>query len=84
MALNYWNNWLSNTGMVAPKVRTGGSKIAGRINEKMDNNDSQLDKSLRRDEYHVRRQTFEIANKALFYRREASPVLDMHSMCCYI
>lgn len=31
MALNYWNNWLSNTGMVAPKVRTGGSKIAGRI-----------------------------------------------------
>ena len=32
MALNYWNNWLSNTGMVAPKVRTGGSKIAGRIN----------------------------------------------------
>ena len=33
MALNYWNNWLSNTGMVAPKVRTGGSKIAGRITE---------------------------------------------------
>ena len=33
MALNYWNNWLSNTGMVAPKVRTGGSKIAGRISQ---------------------------------------------------
>lgn len=33
MALNYWNNWLSNTGMVAPKVRTGGSKIAGRITD---------------------------------------------------
>ena len=33
MALNYWNNWLSNTGMVAPKVRTGGSKIAGRIKQ---------------------------------------------------
>ena len=31
MALNYRNMWLSSAGMVAPKVRTGGSKVAGGI-----------------------------------------------------
>ena len=31
MALYYRNNWLSYAGMVALKVRTGGSKWAGGI-----------------------------------------------------
>ena len=31
MALSYRNIWLSTTGMMAPKVRTGGSKGAGGI-----------------------------------------------------
>ena len=34
MALNYRNMWLSFSGMVALKVRTGGSKSPGIINEK--------------------------------------------------
>ena len=33
MALNYRNMWLSSAGMVAPKVRTGGSKVAGGIKQ---------------------------------------------------
>ena len=33
MALNYRNIWLSFSGMVALKVRTGGSKSPGIINE---------------------------------------------------
>ena len=32
MALNYRNMWLSFSGMVAPKVRTGGSESSGIIN----------------------------------------------------
>ena len=31
MALNYRNMWLSFSGMVAPKVRTGGSESSGII-----------------------------------------------------
>ena len=31
VALNYRNMWLSFSGMVAPKVRTGGSEIPGII-----------------------------------------------------
>ena len=31
MALNYRNMWLSFSGMVAPKVRTGGSESPGII-----------------------------------------------------
>src|SRR5699024_7435473 len=31
VALNYWNMWLSFSGMVALKVRTGGSKSPGII-----------------------------------------------------
>lgn len=33
VALNYRNMWLSFSGMVAPKVRTGGSESSGIINE---------------------------------------------------
>ena len=33
MALNYRNMWLSFSGMVAPKVRTGGSESSGIITE---------------------------------------------------
>lgn len=32
VALNYRNMWLSFSGMVAPKVRTGGSESSGIIN----------------------------------------------------
>ena len=32
VALNYRNVRLSSAGMVVPKVRTGGSKVAGGIN----------------------------------------------------
>ena len=32
MALNYRYTWLSISGMVAPKVRTGGSESPGIIN----------------------------------------------------
>ena len=35
VALNYRNMWLSFSGMVALKVRTGGSKSPGIIREKM-------------------------------------------------
>ena len=31
VALNYRNMWLSFSGMVAPKVRTGGSESSGII-----------------------------------------------------
>ena len=31
MALNYRNMWLSFSGMVAPKIRTGGSESSGII-----------------------------------------------------
>lgn len=34
VALNYRNMWLSFSGMVAPKVRTGGSESSGIINKK--------------------------------------------------
>lgn len=34
VALNYRNMWLSFSGMVAPKVRTGGSESSGIINAK--------------------------------------------------
>lgn len=34
VALNYRNMWLSFSGMVAPKVRTGGSESSGIINSK--------------------------------------------------
>lgn len=34
VALNYRNIWLSFSGMVALKVRTGGSKSPGIINKK--------------------------------------------------
>ena len=37
VALNYRNMWLSFSGMVAPKVRTGGSESSGIINESMEN-----------------------------------------------
>ena len=33
MALNYRNMWLSFSGMVAPKVRTGGSESSGIIRD---------------------------------------------------
>lgn len=33
VALNYRNMWLSFSGMVASKVRTGGSESSGIINE---------------------------------------------------
>lgn len=33
VALNYRNMWLSFSGMVAPKVRTGGSESSGIISE---------------------------------------------------
>ena len=33
VALNYRNMWLSFSGMVAPKVRTGGSESSGIIRE---------------------------------------------------
>lgn len=33
VALNYRNMWLSFSGMVAPKVRTGGSESSGIITE---------------------------------------------------
>ena len=33
VALNYRNMWLSFSGMVAPKVRTGGSESSGIINQ---------------------------------------------------
>lgn len=33
VALNYRNMWLSFSGMVAPKVRTGGSESSGIIME---------------------------------------------------
>ena len=33
VALNYRNMWLSYSGMVAHKVRTGGSKSPGIINQ---------------------------------------------------
>lgn len=33
VALNYRNMWLSFSGMVAPKVRTGGSESSGIIND---------------------------------------------------
>ncbi len=32
VALNYRNMWLSFSGLVAPKVRTGGSESSGIIN----------------------------------------------------
>ena len=35
MALNYRNIWLSFSGMVALKVRTGGSKSPGIITEEV-------------------------------------------------
>lgn len=34
VALNYRNMWLSFSGMVAPKVRTGGSESSGIIRSK--------------------------------------------------
>ena len=34
VALNYRNMWLSFSGMVAPKVRTGGSESSGIITKK--------------------------------------------------
>lgn len=37
VALNYRNMWLSFSGMVAPKVRTGGSESSGIINDKLKN-----------------------------------------------
>lgn len=36
VALNYRNMWLSFSGMVAPKVRTGGSESSGIINRKIE------------------------------------------------
>lgn len=33
VALNYRNMWLSFSGMVAPKIRTGGSESSGIIKE---------------------------------------------------
>lgn len=41
MALNYRNMWLSFSGMVAPKVRTGGSESSGIIIYLFDELDSQ-------------------------------------------
>jgi len=38
VALNYRNMWLSFSGMVAPKVRTGGSESSGIINNIIDIN----------------------------------------------
>ena len=35
VALNYRNMWLSFSGMVAPKVRTGGSESSGIISLKL-------------------------------------------------
>lgn len=35
VALNYRNMWLSFSGMVAPKVRTGGSESSGIIKDKL-------------------------------------------------
>lgn len=37
VALNYRNMWLSFSGMVAPKVRTGGSESSGIINDHINN-----------------------------------------------
>lgn len=37
VALNYRNMWLSFSGMVAPKVRTGGSESSGIITLWCDN-----------------------------------------------
>lgn len=36
VALNYRNMWLSFSGMVAPKVRTGGSESSGIIRETLE------------------------------------------------
>jgi len=36
VALNYRNMWLSFSGMVAPKVRTGGSESSGIINNPLE------------------------------------------------
>ena len=36
MALNYRNMWLSFSGMVAPKVRTGGSESSGIIKKALE------------------------------------------------
>lgn len=38
MALNYRNMWLSFSGMVAPKVRTGGSESSGIISWEAEKN----------------------------------------------
>ena len=43
MALNYRNIWLSFSGMVALKVRTGGSKSPGIINYRLERKDWKLD-----------------------------------------
>ena len=43
VALNYRNMWLSFSGMVALKVRTGGSKSPGIITEKLFNKHRLLD-----------------------------------------
>ena len=49
VALNYRNMWLSFSGMVAPKVRTGGSESSGiirngeRKENKSNRNDNRFD-----------------------------------------
>jgi len=53
VALNYRNMWLSFSGMVAPKVRTGGSESSGIINFFARSKTFHLLKSQNADEYNI-------------------------------
>ena len=59
VALNYRNMWLSYSGMVAHKVRTGGSKSPGIINQSLVKPDLA---SVRSDPQHIVYLLFHTAN----------------------
>ena len=56
VALNYRNMWLSFSGMVAPKVRTGGSESSGIIKFKrqLQNKNSRIEEEIAEIDQRIR------------------------------